>query len=42
MVFCDGHSEHGKLGQFFKFTDDSVVKLWNRDNQPHRMPNYPF
>ena len=36
MLFCDGHSQNGKLGQFFNFTDDNVLRLWNRDNQPHR------
>jgi len=30
MAFCDGRSENGKRGQFFKFTDDNVVRLWNR------------
>jgi len=36
MLFCDGHSENGKLGQFFNFTDDNLLRLWNRDNQPRR------
>jgi prepilin-type processing-associated H-X9-DG protein len=38
MVFCDGHAQDGKTKQFFDFTDDSVVKLWNRDQEIHRLP----
>jgi prepilin-type N-terminal cleavage/methylation domain-containing protein/prepilin-type processing-associated H-X9-DG protein len=36
QVFCDGHVENGALKVFFDFNNDEVLKLWNRDNQPHR------
>jgi prepilin-type processing-associated H-X9-DG protein len=36
MSFCDGHVEGGKLATFFRWTDDAVVRRWNRDNDPHR------
>jgi len=35
VVFCDGHIESLKTNQLFGLTD-SVMRLWNRDNQPHR------
>jgi len=38
VAFCDAHVEAGKIKQFFRFSDDQVVSLWNRDNLPHRMP----
>jgi prepilin-type N-terminal cleavage/methylation domain-containing protein/prepilin-type processing-associated H-X9-DG protein len=36
QVFCDGHVENGKLETFFNYQNDAVLKLWNRDNLPHR------
>ena len=35
-LFCDGHVENGRLETFFDWRKDEVLKLWNRDNQPHR------
>ena len=35
-AFCDGHVENGGPETFFDFRNDEVLKLWNRDNQPHR------
>jgi len=35
-AFCDGHVENGSLEKFFDFRNDEVLKLWNRDHQPHR------
>ena len=37
MVFCDGHVENGKLAKFFDWNKDEVLKLWNRDNEAHRI-----
>ncbi len=34
-VFCDNHVECRKTNELFGLTD-SVMRLWNRDNQPHR------
>ena len=34
--FCDGHVENGTLGKFFDRRKDDVLRLWNRDNEPHR------
>jgi prepilin-type processing-associated H-X9-DG protein len=36
QVFCDGHVENGGLDTFFNYQKDEVLKLWNRDNLPHR------
>ena len=35
-VFCDGHVENGRLEKFFDWRKDEVLRLWNRDNEPHR------
>ena len=34
--FCDGHAEGLRLQRLFSDTDDAALKLWNRDNQPHK------
>ncbi len=34
-LFCDGHVEGGGVNAFLDFTKDGVIRLWNRDNQPH-------
>jgi prepilin-type processing-associated H-X9-DG protein len=36
QVFCDGHVENGRLEDYFDYRKDEVLKLWNRDNEPHR------
>ncbi|MDB6038693.1 MAG: prepilin-type N-terminal cleavage/methylation domain, partial [Verrucomicrobiales bacterium] len=36
QLFCDGHVENGNLEKFFDYRKDEVLKLWNRDNLPHR------
>jgi len=36
QVFCDGHVENGTPRFFFDFSNDEVLKLWNRDNEAHR------
>jgi prepilin-type processing-associated H-X9-DG protein len=38
MLFTDGHVQSGKTAQFFTFTDDTVLKMWNRDHEAHRLP----
>jgi prepilin-type N-terminal cleavage/methylation domain-containing protein/prepilin-type processing-associated H-X9-DG protein len=35
QVFCDGHVENGNLEKFFDFRKDDVLRLWNRDYEPH-------
>ena len=35
MVFCDGQVEYGKL-EAWTDKEDSVMRRWNRDNDPHR------
>jgi prepilin-type N-terminal cleavage/methylation domain-containing protein/prepilin-type processing-associated H-X9-DG protein len=35
QVFCDGHVEQGRLEQFFDYRNDNVIRLWNRDHEPH-------
>jgi general secretion pathway protein G len=35
MVFCDGHVEYGKV-EAWTDKEDSVMRRWNRDNDPHR------
>jgi prepilin-type processing-associated H-X9-DG protein len=35
MVFCDGHVEYGKV-EVWTDKEDSVMRRWNRDNEPHR------
>ncbi len=34
-LFCDGHVQGGGVNAFLDFTKDGVIRLWNRDNQPH-------
>jgi prepilin-type N-terminal cleavage/methylation domain-containing protein/prepilin-type processing-associated H-X9-DG protein len=36
VVFCDGHLENMPTKKLFNYKDDEVLKLWNRDHQPHR------
>jgi prepilin-type processing-associated H-X9-DG protein len=36
IVFCDGHVENPRLQTLFGDNDDSALRRWNRDNQPHR------
>jgi hypothetical protein len=28
--------ENGRLEKFFDWRKDDVLRLWNRDNEPHR------
>lgn len=36
VVFCDGHVDGTKVQTLFFSTDDSDLRLWNTDNEPHR------
>jgi prepilin-type N-terminal cleavage/methylation domain-containing protein/prepilin-type processing-associated H-X9-DG protein len=36
VVFCDGHTEIKTTKKLFNYHDDELLKLWNRDHQPHR------
>jgi prepilin-type N-terminal cleavage/methylation domain-containing protein/prepilin-type processing-associated H-X9-DG protein len=36
QVFCDGHVEALKIDQIYFDTDDTALRRWNRDNEPHR------
>jgi len=36
VAFCDGHVETWQTKKLFNTKNDEVMKLWNRDNQPHR------
>lgn len=36
MVFCDGHVESGRTGDWFDVRRDTVRQRWNNDNRPHR------
>jgi prepilin-type processing-associated H-X9-DG protein/prepilin-type N-terminal cleavage/methylation domain-containing protein len=36
VVFCDGHVENLRPQNLFEVRNDEVLRLWNRDNQPHR------
>jgi prepilin-type processing-associated H-X9-DG protein len=38
LVFCDGHVQTFKAKDIFNQKENSVRKLWNRDNEPH--PEY--
>lgn len=41
ISFCDGHIEQGKPQAFFDSRSESVLRRWNKDNQPHKdlLPN---
>jgi prepilin-type processing-associated H-X9-DG protein len=36
LVYCDGHVESLRFQLLFQDTNDAALRLWNRDNQPHR------
>jgi len=36
VIFCDGHVEYGLPQSFFNARQDSVLRRFNKDNQPHR------
>jgi prepilin-type processing-associated H-X9-DG protein len=36
VVFCDAHAENLKTRQLFNPRDQSVLRRWNRDHQPHQ------
>lgn len=36
IVFCDGHVDALSLQTLFSDTSDAALRLWNRDNKPHR------
>jgi prepilin-type processing-associated H-X9-DG protein len=35
VVFCDGHVENLREARLFDNRDPEVLKLWNKDNEPH-------
>jgi prepilin-type N-terminal cleavage/methylation domain-containing protein/prepilin-type processing-associated H-X9-DG protein len=44
IALCDGHNENWRMDKLFNYKDDQVMRLWNRDNLPHRewlYPNFP-
>ena len=36
VTFCDGHVEAIKIHTLFIDKSDDALRLWNRDNEPHR------
>jgi len=36
VLFCDGHAGDPKLEFLFNDETDRALRMWNRDNQPHR------
>ena len=36
VLFCDGHVDGLKLEFLFQDETDRALRIWNRDNQPHR------
>jgi prepilin-type N-terminal cleavage/methylation domain-containing protein/prepilin-type processing-associated H-X9-DG protein len=36
ILFCDGHVTPLSLKRLFEDKSDDALRLWNRDNQPHR------
>jgi len=36
IAFCDDHVESLTFHELFQDTNDAALRLWNRDNQPHR------
>jgi prepilin-type processing-associated H-X9-DG protein len=38
VVFCDGHAKSGKTDEFFRFSDDNVVRQWDIRNEARRRP----
>lgn len=36
VVFCDGHVEFLQPFQLYNYTNLEVLRLWNRDDQPHQ------
>lgn len=39
VLSCDGHIESLSLKTLFQDVDDTALKRWNRDNEPHRGSN---
>jgi prepilin-type N-terminal cleavage/methylation domain-containing protein/prepilin-type processing-associated H-X9-DG protein len=36
VAYCDGHVETWQTKKLFDSKNDEVMRLWNRDNKPHR------
>lgn len=36
VLFCDGHVDSPSLDFLFRDETDQALRIWNRDNQPHR------
>lgn len=36
IVYCDGHTQNLKTRALFNYKNDDLLRLWNRDHQPHR------
>jgi len=36
VAYCDGHVETWQTKKLFDSRNDEVMRLWNRDNKPHR------
>ena len=36
IVYCDGHTENLHTQKLFDYKNAELLRLWNRDHQPHR------
>jgi prepilin-type N-terminal cleavage/methylation domain-containing protein/prepilin-type processing-associated H-X9-DG protein len=36
IIYCDGHTQNLKTRALFDYKKDDLLRLWNRDHQPHR------
>ncbi len=36
IVYCDGHTQNQKTRELFNYKNDDLLRLWNRDHEPHR------
>jgi prepilin-type N-terminal cleavage/methylation domain-containing protein/prepilin-type processing-associated H-X9-DG protein len=36
IVYCDGHTQNLHTRKLFDYKNDDLLRLWNRDHQPHR------
>jgi len=36
VAYCDGHTETFTARRIWNYRDDDLLRLWNRDHQPHR------
>jgi prepilin-type N-terminal cleavage/methylation domain-containing protein/prepilin-type processing-associated H-X9-DG protein len=36
VVYCDGHTQNLHTRKLFDYKNDDLLRIWNRDHQPHR------